>query len=394
VDRSYHLSRIFGFLTALMLHRSLSISKQIGGLSVLMWLATIASAQAYQIRVAVTQQLQDVRIGSSTTAIVTDDSGRKLGEIQPQKGLVARSSNNRVAIGDTQLDRLWVKPQNNGYVWINDRWYRGAVEVIPTNNRLLAINHVDLEQYLYSVLGAEMGGHFPTEALKAQAVAARSYAIYKSQSTRNQPFDVDNTQNSQVYKGLAAETNTTQTAVQATRGQVMTYGGKIILAVFHAASGGHTENVEDIWSSPLPYLRGVPDYDRGTPGYAWTANFTAQELGKSLGVNNIKQLVPDRLSPFGSVLSLKAIGDKSEKIIPGPKVRSLLKLRSLRYKITPNADGFVFNGLGYGHALGLSQWGAYNLAQQGMKYPAILAHYYRGATLAEIQENNRDRASN
>jgi stage II sporulation protein D len=370
-----------------MLTRLLRIGKQTSWFSLIFWLVAIAPAQAYQIRIAIAQQAQAVKIGSSTTAIVSDDGGRKLGEIEPQKGLIAEAGNNTVKIGDTQVNRLWVQPQNGGYVWIGDRWYRGAVEVIPNQNKLLAVNHVDLEQYLYSVIGAEMGGQFPPEALKSQAVAARSYAIYKSQSTKNRSFDLDNTQSSQVYKGLASETNTTQAAVQATKGQVMTYGGKIILAVFHAASGGHTENVEDIWSSSLPYLRGVPDYDKGTPGYAWTKTFSAIELSKSLGVNNIKQIVPDRATPFGSVLSLKAIGDRGEQTLTGAKVRSLLKLRSLRFTVTPTSEGFVFNGLGYGHALGLSQWGAYNLAQQGMKYSAILAHYYRGASLAEISEN-------
>jgi stage II sporulation protein D len=270
-----------------------------------------------------------------------------------------------------------------GYIWIGDRWYRGAVQVISRGKQLIAINHVDLEQYLYSVLGAEMSPTFPAEALKAQAVAARTYALYRSQSASQKLFDVDSTQTSQVYRGLSSEANTTQAAVNATVGQIVLYQSKPILAVFHSASGGHTENVEDIWSNRVPYLRGVPDYDLGTPGYEWSKIFTNSELSQSLKINNIKAIAPDRLTPFGSVVSLKVLGD-TEKTLTGSQVRTTLKLRSLRFTITPTPDGFVFNGRGYGHALGLSQWGAYNLAQQGMKYSSILAHYYRGVELGKV----------
>jgi stage II sporulation protein D len=369
-----------------MLNRVLQLGKQTGWLSLLLWAIAGTSVQAYQLRVAVEQQAKEINIGTSTNAIVTDGNGQKLGELQPQKGLTALAGNNSVALGNDKLDRLWVKPQSGGYIWIDDRWYRGAVEVIPTGNKLVAVNHVHLEDYLYSVLGAEMGGHFPTEALKAQAVAARTYALYKSQSTEDKLFDVDNTQTTQVYKGLSSETNTTQAAVKATARQVMTYQGKVILAVFHAASGGHTENVEDIWSSPYPYLRGVPDFDQKTPVYSWNKNFTVSELSKSLGMKNIKEILPDRTSKFGSVLSARIIGEGNEQTIKGTRLRSLLRLRSLRFTITPTSDGFVFNGLGYGHGIGLSQWGARSLAEQGVKYSAILAHYYRGATLAEMRE--------
>jgi stage II sporulation protein D len=168
--------------------------------------------------------------------------------------------------------------------------------------------------------------------------------------------------------------------VNATLGQIMTYQGKPILAAFHSASGGHTENVEDIWTDRVPYLRGVPDYDMGTPGNEWTKAFTLGDLSKSLKVNQIKSIAPDRTTQFGSVVSLKIDGDTST-ILPGDKVRTALKLRSLRFTIAPTPTGFLFSGRGYGHGLGMSQWGAYNLAQQGMKYPKILAHYYQGVQL-------------
>jgi stage II sporulation protein D len=346
-------------------------------LTLCLCLFTIAPAQATQLRVAVAQKVSEVKIGTSTTAIISDENGKKIGELQPQQGLTAQSSNGGIKIGETQVTQVSVQPQQGGYIWIGDRWYRGSVRIIADGKQLLAVNQVDLEQYLYSVLGAEMSTTFPAEALKAQAVAARTYALYRRQSTAKKPFDVDNTQSSQVYRGLSSEANTTQAAVNATLGQVMTYQGKPILAAFHSASGGHTENVEDIWTSSVPYLRGVADYDAGTPGYEWTKSFTTSELSNSLKINNIKSIAPDRTTQFGSVVSLKIDGDTSETL-PGSKVRTALKLRSLRFVITPTPTGLTFTGRGYGHALGMSQWGAYKMAQQGITYTKILAHYYQG----------------
>jgi stage II sporulation protein D len=350
--------------------------------TLILWLITLAPAQATQLRVAVAQKISEVNISTSTTAIVSDENGKKIGELQPQQGLTAQAINGEIKIGGLQVGQAWVQPQKGGYIWIGDRWYRGSVRVIADGKKLLAVNQVDLEQYLYSVLGAEMSTNFPAEALKAQAVAARTYALYRSQSTSQKPFDVDSTQASQVYRGLSSEANTTQAAVNATLGQIMTYQGKPILAVFHSASGGHTENVEDIWTDRVPYLRGVADYDAGTPGYEWTKTFTNGELSKSLKINHIKTIAPDRTTQFGSVVSLKIDGDTSETL-PGDKVRTALKLRSLRFAITPTPTGFTFTGRGYGHALGMSQWGAYKLAQQGMKYTKILAHYYQGVELGK-----------
>jgi stage II sporulation protein D len=366
-----------------MLIRLLQLGKQTGWFSLLLWLTIVTPAQAHQLRVAVTPKISQVTISTSTPAIVSDSNGRAVGELQPQQGLIAQVKNDKIIVGDAQLTQLWVKPQQGGYIWIGGRWYRGSVQVIPNGKQLLAVNHVDLEQYLYSVLGAEMSANFPAEALKAQAVAARTYALYRRQSTSQKLFDVDSTQASQVYRGLSSEADTTQAAVKATLGQIMTYQGKPILAVFHAASGGHTENVEDIWSNRVPYLRGVPDYDLDTPGSEWSQTFTNSQLSQSLKINGFKSISLDRTTQFGSVVSLKVSGDK-EQILKGSQIRTALKLRSLRFAITPTPEGFIFAGRGYGHALGLSQWGAYNLAQQGMKYSSILAHYYSGVELGKV----------
>ncbi len=376
-----------------------TLKKRYFWISLLLWLVMVAPAQAALIlRVAVQDGTSQIKVGSSTKAAIRDGSGRNLGELSANSSQSAQFRSGKVAIGRWAANQIWIEPTGNGYVWIGDRWYRGRTLLVPEKGALTAVNYVDIEQYLYSVLGAEMSGNWPQEALKAQAVAARSYAIHQRLKSETDLYDVDDTQSSQVYKGLQTESSGTYTAVDATAGQVLTYNGQIILAVFHSASGGHTENVEDVWTEPLPYLRGVPDFDQGAPVYQWKENLSrAQMSSKISGVGNVISMKPERTTAHGSVLSMKVVGDGGSRVMTGADLRRVLNLRSTRFTVIPQyggifsgrnggqpPKGFQVAGKGFGHAVGMSQWGAYNLARQGYGYQQILLHYYRGAALARI----------
>jgi stage II sporulation protein D len=248
-----------------------------------------------------------------------------------------------------------------------------------------AVNQVNIEEYLYSVVGSEAIPSWPLEALKAQAVAARTYAIYQSNKESNRYYDLDTTTATQVYKGLNNEYVSTVEAVQQTQGQVMTHGGKVILAAFHAASGGHTENVEDVWTSPLPYLRGVIDYDQNSPVFQWSKSFSTQELSRYFaGVGSIQALNPLRTTARGRVVTLQVEGSRARKTFNGVKVRQLLGLRSTLFTVAREGATFTILGRGSGHGIGLSQWGAYSLAQQGTPYNQILSHYYQNSALTRL----------
>jgi len=315
-------------------------------ISILLWAATIAPAQASLIlRVAVSEAASQVKIGSSTKAIVRDASGQTLGELPAMNGFAALPKSGKVALSRWAAGQMWIEPVGNGYVWIGDRWYRGKTLLIPQKGGLTAVNYVDLEQYLYSVLGAEMNGSWPQEALKAQAVAARSYALNKRSESQTDIYDLEDTQASQVYKGLETESSGTYAAVDATAGQVLTYGGQIILAVFHSSSGGHTENVEDVWTQPLPYLRGVPDFDQGAPVYEWTQTFSRAELSAKIsGVGNIVSIMPQRTTAFGSIITMKVVGDRGSKVVSGATLREALNLRSTRFIVTPQYGSVAATG--------------------------------------------------
>jgi stage II sporulation protein D len=356
-------------------------------LSGLIWMLLILPSQAVQLKVAVQKEVATLKIGSSTAAIVKDGAGKQLGELNPMSSLSAKLNGNKITISDrVGAGELVIEPENNGYVWIGDRWYRGTTRLIRQNDGITAINKVDLEQYLYSVVGAEAVSSWPIEALKAQAVAARSYALYKQKTGSNGIYDVDTTVGTQVYKGLDSEYTTTHQAVDSTLGQIMTYNNQVILAAFHSSSGGYTENVEDVWTSPLPYLRGVVDYDQKSPVFEWQQVIPVSKIQSLVsGVGKITGFQPAETTPRGRVVTMKVTGDHGSTTVSGNDLRKALDLRSTLFRVSTDGNNLQVKGRGYGHGLGLSQWGAYYLAKQGVNYHQILAHYYQTANLTRIK---------
>lgn len=375
--------------------------KKSGWMTLLFWIIAVAPAWAsLELRVAIEQNVDQVKVGSSTDAVLRDGSGKVLAQIPGMNAVMAEAENGQIAVNEVTTTQLWVEPKTaDGYVFIGDKWYRGRTMVTPTADGLTAVNYVDLEQYLYSVVGAEMPTSWSLEALKAQAVAARSYVMYQRQNSANAIFDVGDTTQWQVYGGLEEEAASTRAAVDATQGQVLTYNGQIINAVFHSCAGGHTENVEDIWTNPLPYLRGVVSPDQDMQGCQWEPRtVSAQELGQAVGYNGTIYSVTVNRHPHGRALSLQIDGSAGSVTIDADKVRSELALKSTLFSIEPMRGqvasagsvpaaplAFRLSGSGFGHGVGMSQYGAYKLAQQGWNYQQIVSHYYTGVRLSRIQ---------
>ncbi|MBD0269092.1 MAG: SpoIID/LytB domain-containing protein [Cyanobacteria bacterium Co-bin8] len=359
---------------------------QVGSAALLWGLIALPGLAAPELRVAIRENTAALTVGSSTTAVVRDRNGQGLGQLPGGRSINVASESGRVRLATWLGDAFWVEPTEGGYIFIGDRWYRGRVLVTPGPNGITAVNFVDLEAYLYSVLGGEMPVSWPLEALKSQAVAARSYALYHRNRAQARPYDVASTTASQVYKGLESEAQSTRTAVDATRGQVLTHGGQVIEAVFHSSSGGYTENVEDVWQRPVPYLRAVQDYDVGAPVYQWSVSMPMGDFQRRIsGVGQLVAAVPERTTPRGRVVSLRLQGNGGSRVMSGNEVRQALSLRSTLFSISVAGDMVNISGRGYGHGLGMSQWGAHNMASQGRSYRDILTHYYMGTTLAQMQ---------
>jgi stage II sporulation protein D len=188
------------------------------------------------IRVAIALNAKNLTIATSDNGSITDRDGRVLGQLPAQTGIaVTPLSTGGLQIGEWQTPSVvWVKPRTaDGLVALEGRWYRGAVQIITQPDGIVAVNHVDLESYLYSVVGSEMPAFWPTEALKAQAITARSYAlVHMTRHANDLLYDLGATPQWQAYNGAESETNTTQAAVDATRGILLSYKGGVVESLY------------------------------------------------------------------------------------------------------------------------------------------------------------------
>ncbi|MFT0812461.1 SpoIID/LytB domain-containing protein [Synechococcus sp. OH20] len=373
------------------------------GLLVWAWLCLAFPVQArVLLRVGIAVNKPQVRLGSSAPARLLNAQGQPLAEVPAMQPLQASRIGSAVSLAGQQGERLYLQPTTpDGLVFIDQNWYRGWVELIPGESGVIAINQVGLEDYVSSVVGSEMGHRFPMEALKAQAVASRTYALYHRSRRSQQPFDLGNGVDWQVYKGVAAESNRTQAAARETAGQVLIHQGQLINAVFHSSGGGHTDDAGNVWLESRPYLQGVPDFDHHSPVFSWTATIPAQQLQQLAGgIGAIRSIEILRSSPWGRAITLRLVGSQGSKDVSGSEFRRALGLRSTMIAISPRGETattasltpiaaaspafFEIQGRGYGHGVGMSQWGAAALASQNYSYQQILSHYYRNTRLAVV----------
>ncbi|MFO8232055.1 MAG: SpoIID/LytB domain-containing protein [Longimonas sp.] len=276
------------------------------------------------------------------------------------------------------------------------RSYSGVFEVRPDGNAIELVNAVPLEHYVASVVASEYGLD-DEEGAKAMAVVVRTYALRGSDKFDSTYTHVDHTI-SQVYRGLSTMTDASRAATEATRGEVLTYQSHLIEAVYFSSSGGHTANNEDVWdaSETLPYLRGRNDpYDSASPHHTWesSANRTTvlsgleRQFGGSvrgfyLGdtADSGRLLTMELLRPNGSREPVQA--NAFRQAVNRAAGREVLK--STWFEARRSGSRYVFAGRGYGHGVGLSQWGAHGMANEGRSYRDILGFYYQGATITHL----------
>ena len=335
---------------------------------------------------------------------------------------------------------LRVVPQTGTILTIEGARYRGVGEVrLNSRGSLAAINELPIEEYLLGVVPRELGPiAFPyLEALKAQAVAARTYALANLGKRRNDGYDLLPTVSDQVYGGMNAEHPLSTQAVQETAGVVATYDGRLISALYSSTSGGWTANSEDVFTTAEPYLRGVPDKERGkaldhvpslevfrnhanptslraaaegdfesdwSSRHRWYVDWTADEMRQVLNtyftteVGRVLAVDVVERSSSGRALRVNFVTENGTFTETKDRIRAALKffnaagaqtsLNSTLFFIEPVTDprtkeltGFEAWGGGWGHGVGMSQTGAVGMAERGDTYEQILKHYYRGITL-------------
>lgn len=267
--------------------------------------------------------------------------------------------------------------------------YHGDLEVQVVDGSMALINVVPLNDYVASVIPSE----YPfdeIEGVKAQAVLVRTYAL-RSRG-RFGTYDLVDHTGSQVYRGLLAETSVSRQAAVETQGEILTYNGQPIEAVYHSTSGGHTANNESIWDgAALPYLRARPDpYDHRSPLHTWTERTDRNRLLRALSRHygfNVTGISVVSTSSEGRVMSVRLHGSL-ERVEQGNRFRltvnNLLRgnvLKSTNFTMTQSGSNYVFSGRGFGHGVGMSQYGAREQARQGRSYSDILTFYYTGVNL-------------
>lgn len=413
------------------------------------------------IRVGILSNQPNASISADTNfKILNGDTGKVLAHFSAgEKVNVAIKGKtflmNGQPINESNISVLRLENERKSDIKVNGKTYRGDISIHRTYGKtgLTIVNTLPIEHYLYGVISKEMSPSWPLEALKAQSVAARSYAMYSLNKHRNDDYDVCATTDCQVYGGRANEAPQIIKAVDDTAGQVMTYKGKLIPANFHSSSGGYTENSENVWGVYQPYLRGVVDYDQNSPQYKWEKTVTITQLkealdgaGYGIGVMKCIELAPMTHSLVdtpergvsGRVKVIEFTGSTGSVKLTGEQLRKVLNLKSTlfdislvvpiapvpEFEITKNmgetnrktlelnlpakgeqnfltnkkelhfmsgrpGESILISGFGWGHGLGLSQWGAKAMAEERPQgdttyYKEILKHYYQGIVIKKV----------
>jgi stage II sporulation protein D len=387
--------------------------------------APTAESAEPALRIGLAVGAASAAIGGGAALTVSDQGGARIAQIAgaetwqvsaPGQTLRLATPSGK-SVGASGV--LAVAAQESGQpVRVNGREYRGEVELVPDRTGVTVVNRVGLESYVLGVVSAEMGRRAPEdlEALRAQSVVSRTYALRNRGRWRASGFDLYATVADQVYGGLGAETVEAREAVSGTRGMILTYGGQPIDAFFYSTCGGTTaEGTEVFRAADRPYLRSIADvgpdgaaYCSISPRFRWREEWTGEGLQATLRrtlpsvaglaaseIGEVRDVWIARRTPSGRVGELVVSLGGTDARVSGPAVRQVLRpasgepLRSSAFTLTTTGAGrrvtrLVADGGGAGHGVGFCQWGAVGRSRAGQDYRQIVAAYYPGAQLERL----------
>jgi stage II sporulation protein D len=348
------------------------------------------------IRVAVNQDAVSLRLKVKGFYEVLDAQGKKVLYRGKNLNTTVTAYTGGILMGQLQsrLDKLVIKSYDQNAIIIDGRTFRGDIQLVKKeNNRLLVVNNIEFEDYIKGILYHEASHYWPPEALKAQAIVCRSYAISQVQGNSARDFDATSDIYSQVYGGKTSERFRTSRAVDETKGQVLIYQGKVMPAYFHATCAGHTEDASQLWSIDLAPLKGVVcNFCKDSPHFNWHYVFTKDEIMEKLNdagyhFKRIQDIKIASRNNSGRITTLSISSNGDEVNISAKDFRNILGpniIRSTNFEVKVIKDDVVFEGIGWGHGVGLCQWGAYFMAKLGEDYKKILEFYYPGATISTL----------
>lgn len=346
------------------------------------------------IRVGIITDAVSFSVAATDEFVITGADGRKF---RLTKGMAVIA----VCEGGFKMGKFTVKPplkieSSNGIIFANKKAYRGFLTAGKFNSKAVVVNVLTVEDYLKGVLPKEASPGWGAEALKTQAVISRTYTLANMGKHEGMGFDMCNTTHCQVYGGAAWEALSTNMAVSATKNEVLTYDGKLAQTVFHASCGGHTEDPRYVWnwSANTPvYLRGVKcGYCANAPHAYWEKvldeSFVRRKLSK-YGVGKIKSIGIKGVTPAGSAREIAIKHGKGTLEMNAYKFRLAVDAWQIRSttldSVKKNGDKIRFKGRGWGHKVGLCQWGAKGMADKGKKYKDILEYYYPKTKVQKVK---------
>jgi len=342
------------------------------------------------IRVAIVKSAPEVTVAGDGL-LVTDETGNPLvmsfpATVKPVKdGLVVEG----------KLFRRLSFAASSA-VYVNNKPYRGLAELTAADKGILVVNQLPLEEYLVGLINCEISSAWPIEAVKAQAIIARTYALNRKTARITSPYHLESSVIDQVYEGCLIEDSRARRAVLETEGEVLTYGGAIIQAYYHSSCGGRTEASENIWGASLPYLKGVDcQYCLTSPtATAWEFKLTLQEIEERLRsaghkVSGLYDIKTGAVNSRGRLKQVALLAAKGGGAISGEQFRKAIgygAIKSTRFTLKNLKNEISFSGSGNGHGVGLCQWGAKQRALDGFGCGEILTYYYPGTELKKLSD--------
>ena len=302
---------------------------------------------------------------------------------------ISVQGNELIVEGTTIGRNLRLEPLNNDPIYWEEKPYHGSLELIAIDGNIRAINIIDLEDYLRGVVPAEMQASWHMSALKAQAIAARTYTL--ASLSPNAAYDVCATTECQVYKGISAEHYLSNQAISETAGMVLTYGDNFAYTYYHADSGGEIASSLEVWGMNLPYLTAKKDYVQNSPNANWTFNlepYKVQKVIKAYGydIDRVKSIHILEKSDSGRIEKIEIRGEATTVALEGTVLHKIARdwgLKSTHFELI--GGGLRVRGEGWGHGVGMSQYGARTLAEHNYDPEQILEFYYPGTVLRQLQ---------
>lgn len=351
-----------------------------------------AGTRSESVRVAIIKGVDEVKI-EGVGLLVTDERGTPQAIAAPL--LVRRVSDSFLSVGGKTFKHISISPA--AMLRINGKNYKGLFDFYPADRGLLVVNEIPVEDYLVGLINCEISSLWPFEAVKAQAVIARTYAIYQKDARRYALYHLESSIMDQVYDGVDIEDSRATRAVEETTGEVLTYAGRLIQAFYHSNCGGHTEAAENVWGSDIPYLQGVDcRYCQNAPSARWETVLSLKKVEAILTSNGyplagLVSIRAGKTNRSGRLQDVQLGSAKKQVTLRAAIFRKLVGytvIKSTNFTVRQRGDDVLFSGLGNGHGVGLCQWGAKQRAGDGFNYREILAYYYPGTRLERLKQQN------